>query len=166
MTCLSAVKVNSTDCEQGIVASIDTITGLGVAKTSVFPFDGAGSDDQGRSSPAALATFYKAAADAPYGKTLFDSLPVLGKSGTIANVLQGSPAAGHVQLKTGNRVVGTPAGQLIVLGNSLAGYVQTKSGREVTFMIVVGNVAIPSLADFLQVTDDQARMVEVIYESF
>src|SRR5262249_52791140 len=129
MTCLSAVKIGSTDCEQGIVAEVETFTGLGVSKTSVFPFDGAGSNDQGRSSPDALASFYRAATQTPYAQVLFDSLPVLGKSGTIANVLTDSPAAGHVQVKTGNRVVGTHADQTIVLGNSLAGYIQTKSGR-------------------------------------
>jgi serine-type D-Ala-D-Ala carboxypeptidase/endopeptidase (penicillin-binding protein 4) len=49
MACLSAVKVNSTDCTMGVAAEVDTFTGLGVSKTSAFPFDGAGSDDKGRS---------------------------------------------------------------------------------------------------------------------
>jgi D-alanyl-D-alanine carboxypeptidase/D-alanyl-D-alanine-endopeptidase (penicillin-binding protein 4) len=166
MTCLSAVKTGSTDCEHGLVAEVETFTGLGVSETSVFPMDGAGSDDQGRSSPAALASFYRAAAQTPYAQTLFDSLPVLGKSGTIANVLTDSPAAGHVQVKTGNRVVGTPAEQSIVLGNSLAGYIQAKSGRQLTFMVAVGNVPISSITEFLQITDDQARMVALIQQSF
>jgi D-alanyl-D-alanine carboxypeptidase/D-alanyl-D-alanine-endopeptidase (penicillin-binding protein 4) len=165
MTCLSAVKAGSTDAEQGLVEEVNTFTGLGVPKTSVFPMDGAGSDDQGRSSPAALATFYRAATQTPYAQALFDSLPVLGKSGTMANVLPDSPAAGHAQVKTGNRVVGTPAGQMIVLGNSLAGYIQAKSGRQLTFMIAVGNVPISSVAEFLQVTDDQARMVAAIQQA-
>jgi D-alanyl-D-alanine carboxypeptidase len=54
--------------------------------------------------------------------------------------LPNSPAAGHAQIKTGNRVVGNPAGQIMVLGNSLAGYIQARSGRRVTVMIAVGNV--------------------------
>jgi D-alanyl-D-alanine carboxypeptidase len=165
MTCLSAVKTGSTDCEQGLVAKVPTFTELGVSETSVFPMDGAGSNDQGRSSPAALASFYRAATQTPYAQTLFDSLPVLGKSGTIANVLTDAPAPGHVQVKTGNRVVGTPADQTIVLGNSLAGYIQAKSGRELTFTIAVGNVPISSIAEFLQITDDQARMVALIQQS-
>ncbi len=164
MTCLSAVKAGSTDCQKGLVASVDTMTDLGLSKTAAYPFDGAGSDDRSRTTPAALATFYKAATQAPYGKALFDALPVLGKSGTVADVLASSPAAGKVQLKTGNRVVGTEADQLIVLGNSLAGYIQTKSGRQVTFAIAVDNVPISSPIEFLQVTDDQARMVEFIQQ--
>jgi D-alanyl-D-alanine carboxypeptidase len=83
----------------------------------------------------------------------------------MANVLSDSPAAGHAQVKTGNRAVGTPADQLIVLGNSLAGYIQAKSGRQVTFMIAVGNVPVSSFAEFLTVTEDQARMIEAIYQA-
>jgi D-alanyl-D-alanine carboxypeptidase/D-alanyl-D-alanine-endopeptidase (penicillin-binding protein 4) len=165
MACLSAVKIDSTDCTTGVAAEVDTFTGLGVSKASAFPFDGAGSDDKGRTSPTALATFYQAVPQTPYGHTLFDALPVLGKSGTLANVLSNSPVAGHAQVKTGNRVVGTPADQLIVLGNSLAGYIQAKSGRQLTFMIAVGNVPISSIAEFLSVTDDQARMIEAIYQA-
>ena len=165
MSCLSAVKVGSTDCTKGIAASVDTFTGLGVPKTGAFPFDGAGSDDKSRSSPNALATFYRNVPQTPYGQTLIDALPVLGKSGTLANVLSDSPAAGHAQVKTGNRVVATPADQLIVLGNSLAGHIQTKSGQQVTFMIAVDNVPISGVPEFLTVTDDQGRMIEAIYQA-
>ena len=73
--------------------------------------------------------------------------------------------ASPAQVKTGNRAAGTPAGQMILLGNSLAGYIQAKSGRQLTFMIAVGNVPISSLDDVLQVTDDQARMVAAIQQS-
>jgi D-alanyl-D-alanine carboxypeptidase/D-alanyl-D-alanine-endopeptidase (penicillin-binding protein 4) len=164
MTCLAAVKLGSTDCSQGLVAEVKTATGLGVSSRSVFPFDGAGSDDQSRTTPAALATFLRRVARRSYGKTLFHALPILGRDGTLANVESKSPAAGHAQVKTGNRVVGTPAGQLLVLGNSLAGYAQTKSGRRVVFMIAVGNVPIPTPASFLNITADQAQMVVAIQQ--
>jgi serine-type D-Ala-D-Ala carboxypeptidase/endopeptidase (penicillin-binding protein 4) len=45
MACLAAVKTGSTDCLQGVAAEVQTAAGLGVPSTSVFPFDGAGSDD-------------------------------------------------------------------------------------------------------------------------
>jgi serine-type D-Ala-D-Ala carboxypeptidase/endopeptidase (penicillin-binding protein 4) len=164
MACLAAVKIGSTDCLRGVAAEVKTATGLGVPPTSVFPFDGAGSNDQGRTTPAALATFLRRVANTSYGKTLFHALPILGRDGTLANVDSKSPAAGHAQVKTGNRVVGTPAGQSLVLGNSLAGYAQTKRGRRVVFMIAVGNVPINSLEAFLTVTADQADMVVAIQQ--
>jgi D-alanyl-D-alanine carboxypeptidase/D-alanyl-D-alanine-endopeptidase (penicillin-binding protein 4) len=166
MTCLAAVKSGSTDCSQGLVAEVKTLTGLGIPATSAFPFDGAGSNDQGRTTPSALAKFYQAASTTPYGKALFDALPTLGRQGTAATLVPNSAAAGHVQVKTGNRVVGTPADQLIVLGNSLAGYIRAKSGRTLTFMIAVGNVPIATPEEFLTITDEQAQMIVAIQQSF
>jgi serine-type D-Ala-D-Ala carboxypeptidase/endopeptidase (penicillin-binding protein 4) len=164
MTCLAAVRLRSADCEAGLVAEVKTATGLGVSSASVFPFDGAGSNDQDRTTPAGLATFVRRVVNTSYGKTLFRSLPILGRDGTLADVESKSPAAGHAQVKTGNRVVGTAAGQIIVLGNSLAGYAQTKSGRRVVFMVAVDNVPIPTPASFLDITNDQARMVVTIQQ--
>jgi D-alanyl-D-alanine carboxypeptidase/D-alanyl-D-alanine-endopeptidase (penicillin-binding protein 4) len=164
MTCLAAVKVGSTDCSRGLATEVKTATGLGVPSTSFFPFDGAGSDDRDRTTPAALTTFLRRAVKTRYGRALLRGLPILGRDGTLANVESKSPAAGHAQVKTGNRVVGTAAGQLIVLGNSLAGYAQTKSGRHVVFMMAVGNEPIRTAAGFLAVTDDQARMVVAIQQ--
>ena len=166
MTCLAAVKTGSTDCEQGLAAEVKTATSLGVSKDQMLPFDGAGGDDENRGTPTAFATFYKQATGAPYGKVLYDSLPILGKDGTIANVLPDSPAAGKVRMKTGNRVASTAAGQIIVLGNSLAGYIEAKTGRQLTFMVGVANVPIATIAEFEQVTADQAQMTAAIQQAF
>ncbi len=136
-----------------------TAVRLGVSRSSFFPQDGAGSDDKGRTTPLALATFLRRLARTSNGNTFVRGLPIFGRDGTLADVFPKSPAAGHAQIKTGNRVVGTAAGQILVLGNSLAGYVQTKSGRRVVLMIAVGNVPVGSTQAFLKVVDDQARMV-------
>ena len=42
MTCLVAVKAGGTDCSQGLVAEVKSAHALGVAPSSVFPFDAAG----------------------------------------------------------------------------------------------------------------------------
>jgi D-alanyl-D-alanine carboxypeptidase/D-alanyl-D-alanine-endopeptidase (penicillin-binding protein 4) len=164
MTCLAAVKAGSTNCQQGLSAELATITGLGIPSQSVFPLDGAGSDDQGRTTVDALATFLRHVSTTSYGRTLFDALPVFDRSGTMANVLPHSRAIGHAQVKTGNRGVGSPAGQAMLLGNSLAGYVETKSGRRVTFMLVVANVPLNTSSEVLAVTDQQAQMVADMYK--
>ena len=165
IVCLAAVRLGSTNCLTGLSAELKTATSLGVSRTSLFPLDGAGSDDQGRTTPLALATFLRRVARTSYGPTLFHSVPILGRDGTLANVYPKSPAAGHAQIKTGNRVIGTEAGQILVLGNSLAGYVQTKSGRRIVFMIAVGNVPVPTVEAFLSVVNDQARMVIAIQQN-
>jgi serine-type D-Ala-D-Ala carboxypeptidase/endopeptidase (penicillin-binding protein 4) len=162
MACLAAVRLGSRNCLTGIKAEVTTATGLGVPRNGLFPQDGAGSDDQGRSSPQALAILLRGLTHTSYGATLKDSLPILGRDGTMANVLPNSPAAGQAEIKTGNRVVGNPAGQIMVLGNSLAGYIHTRSGRRVTVMIAVGNVPLSSTEGFLAVVNDQAKMIAAI----
>jgi D-alanyl-D-alanine carboxypeptidase/D-alanyl-D-alanine-endopeptidase (penicillin-binding protein 4) len=165
MACLSAVKVGSTDCDEGLAAEYRTFTDLGVSNTGAYAFDGAGASDQSRTTPSALATFYRAAAKTSYAQALAGSLPVLGKDGSLGNVLAKSPAAGKAQLKTGNRIVGTPANQLLLLGNSLAGYVQAKSGRQLTIMISVGNVPLEKILDVQTITADLGEMVALLQQS-
>jgi D-alanyl-D-alanine carboxypeptidase/D-alanyl-D-alanine-endopeptidase (penicillin-binding protein 4) len=132
----------------------------------VYPFDGAGSNDQCRSSVRALATFYKNVLGEPYAPAFVDSLPILGQDGTLGNVLVGSPAAGKARMKTGNRGVGTRAGQMILLGNSLAGYVEAKSGRPIVVVVAMGNMPFDSFPEFVAVTQDQAKMVELMQQAF
>ncbi len=164
MTCLAAVKTGSTNCLDGLSDEMDTIKKLGVPADSVFLMDGAGSDDQGRTSVDAMTTFVRRLASTNLGPTIYQSLPVLGRNGTLGNVLDSSPVAGHAAIKTGNRAVGSPTGQLMLLGNSLAGYVTTKSGRKVDVMVVVGNVPLSSVQEFLDVTNEQAQMIADIYK--
>jgi D-alanyl-D-alanine carboxypeptidase/D-alanyl-D-alanine-endopeptidase (penicillin-binding protein 4) len=165
MTCLAAVKLGSSDCLTGLVAEVRTANSFGVSRTAFYPFDGAGTDDKNRTSPGALATFVRGVARTRYANAFFQALPILGRDGTLADLLRKSKAAGRAQMKTGNRVLQTEAGQIIVFGNTLAGYILTKSGRRLAFAIAVGNVAIKTLAEFQKVvTNDQARMVEAIQQ--
>ena len=165
MTCLAAVKLGSRNCQRGIGAEVQTATGLGVRRSEVIPFDGAGSDDEGRTTPSALVGLLRGIPATSYGKTFVGALPILGRDGTLANVLSHSPVAGHAQIKTGNRVVsGNGAGQINVLGNSLAGYVTTSTGRRVVLAIVVGNVPLETAEGFFGVVDDQAAMIEAVYK--
>jgi D-alanyl-D-alanine carboxypeptidase/D-alanyl-D-alanine-endopeptidase (penicillin-binding protein 4) len=103
MTCLAAVKIGSMDCQQGLAAETTTVTKLKIPSRSVFLMDGAGSDDQGRTTVAALATFLRRVmATTRYGATLYEALPVLDRNGTLTNTL---PKSG---VKTGNRAAGSP----------------------------------------------------------
>lgn len=75
MACLAAVKLGSRNCERGMEGEVQTATGLGVRRSEVIPFDGAGSDDQGRTTPAALTTLLRGIPGTPYGKSFLDALP-------------------------------------------------------------------------------------------
>jgi D-alanyl-D-alanine carboxypeptidase/D-alanyl-D-alanine-endopeptidase (penicillin-binding protein 4) len=58
---------------------------------------------------------------------LLDSLPLAGRSGTLAGRLTSAATAGNVRAKTGS----------IIPGRALSGYVTTASGRSGVFSVVV-----------------------------
>lgn len=71
-------------------------------------------------------------------------LPILGRDGTLYKVQVSSPAAGHVQAKTGTYAVYDALNKnLLVTGKGLAGYTQTSSGEHLAFAAYVNDVAAP-----------------------
>ena len=71
-------------------------------------------------------------------------LPILGRDGTLYKVQMNSPAAGHVQAKTGTYAVYNALNKnLLVTGKGLAGYMQTTSGEHLAFAAYVNDVAAP-----------------------
>ncbi len=77
-----------------------------------------------------------------------DSLPVLGKDGTLVDVQKDSPAAGHVFAKTG-----TYGGRDLLndrsflTGKGLAGYTTTPDGRHLAFAFYINHVELTQDAD-------------------
>jgi D-alanyl-D-alanine carboxypeptidase/D-alanyl-D-alanine-endopeptidase (penicillin-binding protein 4) len=69
----------------------------------------------------------QAATAAPWGGQLRESLPLAGRTGTLAGRFRGTPAEGNVRAKTGT----------IIGGRALAGYLTTAGGRQASFAVVV-----------------------------
>ena len=69
----------------------------------------------------------QAARTQPWWPQLSDSLPVAGRTGTLASRFLGSPAEGSVRAKTGT----------IIGGIALSGYGTTAGGRGVVFSVLV-----------------------------
>ena len=71
-------------------------------------------------------------------------LPILGRDGTLYKIQVDSPAAGHVQAKTGTYDVYDALNKnLMVTGKGLAGYMQTATGERLAFAAYVNMVAAP-----------------------
>ncbi len=170
MTCLSAVKAGSRDCEAGLEQEFEVFTGLGVSPESTFIFDGAGSDDHDRTTPDAMTKFLRAVDEQSYGKAFRTSLTILGVDGTEANVEKDSPSTGKILVKSGTRVTGTTAGQGIIFGKTLVGYVEAESGRRLAFSIMVGNVPVSSAQEIFpvveSVTEDQGAIAAEIQQGY
>lgn len=71
-------------------------------------------------------------------------LPILGRDGTLFKIQVNSPAAGHVQAKTGTYDVYDALNKnLMVTGKGLAGYIQTAGGQQLVFAAYINMVSAP-----------------------
>jgi N-acyl-D-amino-acid deacylase len=71
-------------------------------------------------------------------------LPILGRDGTLWHIQVASPAAGHVEAKTGTYDVYDALNKnLLVTGKGLAGYMQTSAGEHLVFAAYLNNIAAP-----------------------
>jgi serine-type D-Ala-D-Ala carboxypeptidase/endopeptidase (penicillin-binding protein 4) len=156
--CLAAVAAGSRDCNHAARLMLDTITPLGVSPQSTFLFDGAGSVDDAKTTPADMSAFYLNVANQPYGGAIFTGLPVMGRNGSLATTLVDSPAAGHVFAKTGTRAAATPYDQTILAAQNLVGYIDTVSGRRLAYSVMVNNVPLKDFNDVLTVFSDEGTM--------
>jgi D-alanyl-D-alanine carboxypeptidase/D-alanyl-D-alanine-endopeptidase (penicillin-binding protein 4) len=167
MVCLAAARAGRRDCEGGLPSLLQNSTNLGVNPLSTFIFDGAGSDDNDKTTPGDVTTFMRGAAQQPWGNAFRDALAVLGRTGTLADVLPHSPAAGHVQLKDGTRAAGSPiTGQTLLTAKTVGGYVTARSGRQLAIAIFINNVPINSLEAVHAVAEDQGAIAAAVQQAY
>ncbi|MGH8993685.1 MAG: D-alanyl-D-alanine carboxypeptidase/D-alanyl-D-alanine endopeptidase, partial [Acidimicrobiia bacterium] len=110
----------------GLRAAEDALAGLGVHFTGRSA-DGSGLSREDRHSAREFLGMLRVAGFQPWGNYLLESLPLAGRSGTLARRLRGTPAEGNVRAKTG----------WIDEARALSGYLTTAGGRRAVFSVVV-----------------------------
>ncbi len=101
----------------------------------------------------------------PYGKTFAAALPVLGRDGTLAEVLSDSAAAGHVRAKTGSYVVANNmGGGVMLLGKGLAGYIDAANGHRLIFAFFVNNLALRDMQEVGKVGEALAEISALAWQ--
>jgi D-alanyl-D-alanine carboxypeptidase/D-alanyl-D-alanine-endopeptidase (penicillin-binding protein 4) len=96
----------------------------------VDPVDGSGLTISNRASAFDVAKLLSKARTRSFGKTFYESLPVAGRSGTLADRMRGSAAQGRCRAKTGT-LTGVSA---------LSGYCFSRGGRRYAFSILMNGV--------------------------
>jgi D-alanyl-D-alanine carboxypeptidase len=151
--------------QQALEAERKTLTeqdGLD-GKGFYFPTNGSGSPDSEASAKTTvkLLRFMK---DQPDFMPFFQSLPILGVDGSLADFGSNSPARGKVFAKTGTSVAGGK-----IVAQVLAGYIDARSGRKLAYALYVnnaGDAGVPSdLSPVLSVIEDEAEISTIIQQS-
>lgn len=166
MVCLLAVAAGSRDCDAGMPAMAEVLRAAGVDPEHASLIDGSGSP--GNLITAASQTqLQRAFAARPDAARWRDALPIMGVDGSIASVQVGSPAAGHVQAKTGTNATGDLLnGRLRLITKALGGYMTAKSGRELAIAIIVNNAMFDDIAGVFDANEDLGRIATAIWESY
>lgn len=142
MVCLAAVKLGSRDCPFGLNLELKTITSLGVSPDSTIIYDGAGSVDAARTSPADQTALLRSLTRTSWGHYIHDGMSIMGVDGTQAENQAGTPVAGHIRAKDGSRVGGSTDGQALLVAKTEVGYIDAKSGRKLVYAVFLNDVPI------------------------
>lgn len=119
----------------------DFLTRAGLDLTGAQQADGAGGD--AHFTPEFVVSYLKYMSQQRSYTDFYNALPILGRDGTLWNIEQSSPAAGHVHAKTGTYAVSDPLNhRLFITGKGLAGYMTTADGRHLAFAIYANNVSV------------------------
>jgi serine-type D-Ala-D-Ala carboxypeptidase/endopeptidase (penicillin-binding protein 4) len=102
---------------------------LGLSAEDVSVDNGSGLSRGERARPSTMTNLLRTAWRGTWGKTLFDSLPVAGQDGTLANRMTRSVARGNAFLKTGT----------LSDVRALAGYVRGNSGQIYAVTLLVND---------------------------
>ena len=169
LVCLVAAKIGSSDCADGLAAEVKTIAPLGASAVSTIVYDGAGSVDDGRTTPSDEATLLRNLMSVPWGHYVHDGMSILGVDGTQATSEVGTPAAGKVRIKDGTRLIGSPSGQAYIPAKTQVGYIEAKSGRKLVYGIFFNGVPTTeasAFADVMTANDDEGAIVAAIQSSY
>ncbi|MGI8498467.1 MAG: D-alanyl-D-alanine carboxypeptidase/D-alanyl-D-alanine endopeptidase [Gemmatimonadaceae bacterium] len=152
---LKAVLANRDTGKTAFDLERDFLQSAGLDLGGAQQSDGAGGD--AAFSPDFMVHYLAYQAKQPYFEAFRRAMPVLGKDGTLFNIQTGSPAAGHVNAKTGtlNRYDALNR-KLLVTAKGLAGYLTTASGRRYALAIYVNNVAVSLDPDATRLIAGQA----------
>jgi D-alanyl-D-alanine carboxypeptidase/D-alanyl-D-alanine-endopeptidase (penicillin-binding protein 4) len=136
----------------GLEVLRDFATQARISADQFYFADGSGLSRKALVAPEAVVKLLEYMARSPHFNAFYDSLPVAGVDGTLAERFAGSPAEGHIHAKTGT----------ITHVNALSGYMDLPNGDRLAFSLF-GNADLLEAHDAVKVVDEIAL---AIYEKF
>ncbi|MDR6450241.1 D-alanyl-D-alanine carboxypeptidase/D-alanyl-D-alanine-endopeptidase (penicillin-binding protein 4) [Paraburkholderia terricola] len=126
-----------------------------------FPSNGSGTPDS-RATARTTATLLTTMSRRPIQAAYRNALPILGVDGSLAAIGNDVEGKQHILVKSGATVSN---GQMIAM--NMAGYIDAKSGRRLAYALFVNNAGpVAALTDTLEVFDDEARILGIVYAKY
>jgi len=146
-------------------------TRFGIPASDYHFVDGSGGGDTTATSTA-VTKMLQELQGRPAFSTLYEDLPILAVDGSLASVkdFEKDPtlagAASHVRAKTGTYVAASASGAPVLKGQAFGGYITTKRGKHLIFQLVVNNVPITSIADVINVFQDEGTISAMLWRDY
>ena len=158
--CLLAVDAGSTKCLDGLPREQEILRDvMKVPVGELVLNDGQGATSSDLVTPNAAIQLLRWWQGRPDFERFRTTLPIMGRDGSLAMVQPDSPAAGHVQAKTGTLAGNDLLNSRANLGSkALAGYIETSNGRLKAFYLVVNNVPVEAIEDVLVINNDLGKI--------
>ena len=117
-------------------------------------------------TPDFMCQFLAYMAKQPFARAYHDSLPVLGKDGTLFDIQTASAAAGRVFAKTGTFSAADRLHERsVITGKGLAGYMTTRDGHDAVFAFYVNFVPADPATGTHTVGEMLGEIATAAYES-
>ena len=154
--------VGDGSAEKGLAREREWLQRSHLDAASVVQNDGLGGSAY--ITPSFMVLYLEFVRKQPFFNDIAAGLPVLGRDGTLWDVLRGSPAAGHAIGKTGTWN-GHDAlnSRDLVTSKGLAGYVTTRRGRHLAYCFYVNNFTVRSGNAALQAADLLGSLANAAY---
>ncbi|MCX7906885.1 MAG: D-alanyl-D-alanine carboxypeptidase/D-alanyl-D-alanine-endopeptidase [Bacteroidetes bacterium] len=136
--------------EAGIRAARESLVRAGLDTSRVVMVDGSGLSRLNLITPQDLVKVLLFMRGHPHGDAFFESLPIAGVDGTLANRMRRGPARGRVRAKTG----------FVGHVRTLSGYLQTQRGEWLVFSLMANHYTVPTAA----VNEAQDRLLELLVQ--
>jgi D-alanyl-D-alanine carboxypeptidase/D-alanyl-D-alanine-endopeptidase (penicillin-binding protein 4) len=168
---LIAVANGENTIEAGLGFIGETTAHLGVDPDAIVLGSASGLDVN-RTTPRAVVDLLRGVSMRSGFNAFFDALPVLGVDGSLETIQQDSPAAGHVNAKTGTGINADFANARLFLSTeTLAGYIDSAGGRRLVFSLFTDDVLLneredPIFGDVLEIKNDLGEIATILWQRF
>lgn len=166
LTCRLAVSAGSKQCPDGIRVIQDVLGDAGIRPDETNLFDGAGSHEHSRTTPAALIKWLSYAGKRPWSEAFLEALPLMGVDGSLVDVERSGYAMGKVRAMSGSRTTTTLDGGKFLLGYSVAGYLESRSGKAHVFALAVNDVPLGNEEDRGEISNDLGAIVSALRQAY
>jgi D-alanyl-D-alanine carboxypeptidase/D-alanyl-D-alanine-endopeptidase (penicillin-binding protein 4) len=128
---VASEKIGVGSADVGLKLEQDFLKTVGIADGDVIFTDGSGAAGNNLITPRSIVQILQYGARQPWGADFASTLPIAGVDGSLEFRMQGTPASGRIQAKTGTHSH----------HHTLAGYATSLAGERLVFAIFCNNTA-------------------------